>query len=429
MASGSYTSRRLAVLAVVAAAVAGLLGGSSADAAFPGTNGKLVLADGPLLAAIEPDGTGGVFLSAAIANRTEAGASYSADGTRLAFQRVQYTPSGDLDGLNTGLFVVDVASGSTSGATKVPASETLQLQGQKLSLSPDGTKIALSSDGIVVVDVATGSQLRLTSVDPDSGLGADRDPAFSPDGTRIAFSREVEVGGLPGAAGDRQWHIHVMNADGTGVASLNTAGETGTCERRPSWSPDGTRIAFGDSRAWCEDGQNAPVTLMQADGSGRTALAGAQGAPVWSPDGTKVASSPGAGGVYVVGVDGSGAVALRGTGYVEDWQALPVVTPPPPDPGEPVCTIVGTPGRDGLVGTAGPDVICGLDGRDALFGGGGDDILIGGRDRDLLSGGSGDDRLVSADGHPDAVLCGPGDDVAIADRLDWVSPTCETVHR
>ena len=62
-------------------------------------------------------------------------------------------------------------------------------------------------------------------------VGDDDDPAWSPDGTRIAFSSNR--GGTTS--------IYVMNADGSDVQRLSTGTKT---ERHPTWSPDGRFIAF-----------------------------------------------------------------------------------------------------------------------------------------------------------------------------------------
>ena len=70
-----------------------------------------------------------------------------------------------------------------------------------------------------------GSELtRLTS-------GADIEPAWSPDGTQIAFTRFY---------GATQGEIFVMNADGSNQRRLTANAN----DRNPTWSPDGTKIAF-----------------------------------------------------------------------------------------------------------------------------------------------------------------------------------------
>lgn len=422
-------SCRLTALATALASTLTLIVAGGVGAAYPGTNGKVAYTEYPGIGTVLPDGTGGGALSAPTANRQESSASFSADGATLVFMRIQWDSLGNLDGLNTGIFVMDVSAASTAGATKVPGSEALNLNGQTLSLSPDGTHVALESDGIVVVNVATGTVSRLTSVDPGSGLGADRDPAWSPNGDSIAFSRAVEVGGGSGVAGDLQWHIHVMNADGTNQTSLNAAQLQGTCERAPDWSPDGSRIAFMASASWCEDGLDAPVAVMNADGSGRSLLGTAAGVPVWSPDGTKIAHSPGAGGIHIVGVDGANSTTLRTTGYVDDWQPIPAAAPPAPEDPNGDCTIIGTAERDLLVGRGGNDVICGLEGNDALYGRSGDDTLRGGRQSDAMFGGRGNDTIQASDGARDLVHCGPGNDTVTADRIDIVHRSCENVTR
>lgn len=92
-------------------------------------------------------------------------------------------------------------------------------------------------------------------------------------------------------------------------------------------------------------------------------------------------------------------------------------------------------GRDALYGGAGDDLLLGgLDddvlnggpGSDLLKGGDGADALTGGRGHDVLLGGAGDDRLRAADGEPgDTAGCGPGFDLAVADRGDAIGRTCE----
>jgi TolB protein len=94
---------------------------------------------------------------------------------------------------------------------------------------------------------ADGSaQTRLTSANPAADLG----PAWSPDGSKIAFSREDD--------------IYVMNAGGSGQTPLTTGG---AADVEPSWSPDGSKIAFTRGQ-----GNNMDIFVINADGSAATAV-------------------------------------------------------------------------------------------------------------------------------------------------------------
>ena len=98
-------------------------------------------------------------------------------------------------------------------------------------------------------------------------------PAFSPDGSKIAF-----VSTRTGS-----YQIFTMNADGTNQTQLtNVAGNT-----FPSWSPDGTKITFGSNRTGNDD-----IFVMNADGSNVQQLTtdpGVDAGAVWSPDGKQIA--------------------------------------------------------------------------------------------------------------------------------------------
>jgi dipeptidyl aminopeptidase/acylaminoacyl peptidase len=156
---------------------------------------------------------------------------------------------------------------------------------------PFNGKIAFESnrDGnneIYVMNPDGSQQTRLTN-----NPASDGQPAWSPDGKKIAFTRTSD--------------IFVMNADGTGQVPLTANGHSGF----PAWSPDGTRIAF-------ESGDGSAISVMNADGSNQTLLtqsAARNLEPSWSADGLRlvfVSDRDGNFELYTMNSDGSEVTRL-----------------------------------------------------------------------------------------------------------------------
>jgi polyisoprenoid-binding protein YceI len=108
------------------------------------------------------------------------------------------------------------------------------------------------------------------------------DPAWSPDGRRIAYVRAEPY------QSSRPPSVHVIRADGSGRRDL-TPGEASS---QPDWSPDGRQLAVASVTGW---GDVTKISIVPLDGSGAGILARtpseADSEPRWSPDGRRLAVS------------------------------------------------------------------------------------------------------------------------------------------
>ena len=109
------------------------------------------------------------------------------------------------------------------------------------------------------------------------------DPQISPDGARVAFVATT----LSEERDEYLSNVWVADAAGGGAPRRFTAGPKR--DRDPRWSPDGTRLAFVSEREGKKKGQ---LYVMPADGGEPTRLSDERHGvadPVWSPDGSRLA--------------------------------------------------------------------------------------------------------------------------------------------
>ncbi len=284
-------------------------------AAFPGTNGYIVVGSDRSglnkhrIWQQNPDGT-----DTKLTLGTYDGApAWSPDGTRIAFVSKRDVGGGR---------EIYVMNADGSGQTRLTSNPAIDTNPQ---WSPDGTRIVFNSDRLdsnheIYVMKADGSEppTRLTYNPAD-----DAGPSWSPDGTLIAFNSNR----------DGNTEIYVMKADGTEQTNLtNDPVSDAYDDAAPDWSPDGSLIAFGSTRSG-----NGDIYVMDADGSNKTRLtydpvsdAAADSDPAWSPDGTKIAfhSWPSYyADIYVIDADGSNRTQLTKTTYHDyspSWQPIPL---------------------------------------------------------------------------------------------------------
>ncbi len=234
-------------------------------------------------------------------------ADISPDGTFVVFASTQHRPTADL-------YYKPVDSQTVTQVTSDPANDTMP------AISPDGDKVAFCSNrsgswDIYIKSLDGGQAVQLTD-NPAQELH----PSWSPDGQQIVFSALGEQSG--------QWEIVVIDAANPAKRRFIGYGLF------PEFSPKGDKIVFQRARfrgtrwfsIWTID-------YVNGEGVRPTEIAASSNAavitPTWSPDGSKLAFAtvvspttegpnvrPRKADLWVVNIDGTERVRLTSDSFV-----------------------------------------------------------------------------------------------------------------
>jgi Tol biopolymer transport system component len=204
--------------------------------------------------------------------------------------KIVFTASEEGDAQQRAVFVMDTGGSNLMQLTDYSIGATYPVW------SPDGKRIAFASikDGGIYTINADGTNLTrivyktVYDVYTDTWIKAGNDhPSWSPDGSMIvyeSFGDEDSGTTVPNA------NIYVVNSDGTGIRRLTN---DLSYEGQPSWSPDGSKIAFVYVKDEGDGYSNYHIYVMNADGSNWVQLTDRNFTvnnqnPDWSPNGTKI---------------------------------------------------------------------------------------------------------------------------------------------
>lgn len=293
----------VSVVFVVAASVA-LMVPDHAEATFPGRNGRIAFMSGNHIYTMSPRGDN--LRSVIRARRPMRDLSWSPDGRWLAFS-CGGTRTND----------AEICLVRSDGSQRQVLTDN-EVWDDQPAWSPDGSRLVFTRSGltntlVMILDIANGSEREIANLP----LGA-HDPEWSPTGDSIALVAAV------GTRGD----IHVMDPDGSNITNITNT--PNVPELGISWAPSGERIVF--SRFLTSDDTGATsgrgwyLFTVDADGTNDTQVGHLQGTdPVWSPAGgdllfTRLVQKGSAFALFRSRLDGRGVQRLRLDAGTADWK-------------------------------------------------------------------------------------------------------------
>lgn len=313
----------------------------SSSAALDSSNGSL--SENIWLA--NADGSGATPITKLTNGSSVDNLVWSPDGSKLAFISTRALDGSDGVSTNStyNLWVINADGSGAAPLTRL--SSTSGQGVLDLAWSPDGRRLAFDSDRVLDgSDAASANGTSNVWVVNSDGTGAAVPlthftvanaelPVWSPDGRRIAFTSSAALNGSDAGFSVNVW---VMNADGSGATPVTRL--AAAFSSNPAFSPDGSKLAFLSNRGL--DGSDVPlgasnIWMANTNGAGAIPLTkytaqdvGSIFGGIWSPDGKKVAFESTAAldgsdalntnstkNVWVANTDGSGASPLTKLAY------------------------------------------------------------------------------------------------------------------
>jgi Tol biopolymer transport system component len=252
-----------------------------AKGAFPGDNGRVAFAGGAIKT-IRPDGTKRRRVTRPNESQLDGQPAFSPSGKRIAFVR-ELSVGGPSRKERSRIFITR-RNGSRLHKLKPRRRPQLRFH-RAPAFSPGGNRVVFEGcsdrSRCALFTIKTDGTRRRRLTPFARGTEDISNPAFSPNGRMIAFDW------FRSGACD----IYVMRADGSGVHAL-TDNEWGQCDTEPSFTPDGSEIAFTSYHRANPAFVRGQIYLMRADGTDVRPLTGSDDFGVidfsFSPNGRRI---------------------------------------------------------------------------------------------------------------------------------------------